>query len=245
GKQAVDWGKMRFYSPLDVFNTVGPIELERDQRSGIDAINFNFSSSEFGGVNLVASPGHHSEESHYGLKLYQKFGTYDLALIASHVSEDETLGVSFDGYLGKAGFRGELAQVWLSNDRNFSRASLGLDYNFTEKLYILGEYFYNGGPEDNNPSALAFSYDNARRFFSLEKNLLGWWVQYEWTALFKSNLYLIYDWDGKSVVTNPELRYSPTQNFDFALGAQLFWGESLSEFGDLKNIYYAEAKWFF
>ena len=39
GKQGIDWGVMRFYSPNDIFNTVGPIDLEREERVGVDAIN--------------------------------------------------------------------------------------------------------------------------------------------------------------------------------------------------------------
>ncbi len=38
GKQGIDWSRMRFYAPLDLFNPVSPLDLERDERVGSDAV---------------------------------------------------------------------------------------------------------------------------------------------------------------------------------------------------------------
>jgi len=245
GKQGIDWGKMRFYSPLDVFNSVGSLDLEPDERVGIDAVNLNFSPEAFAGLNVVAAPGENNDESSGGIKLFKKISTYDAALIAATVKKEQIYGLSFDGYIQDAGFRGEIAHTQLDSGRRFPRASLGLDYNFTEKFYALVEQFYNGGHDDNDLNALSSSYLTARQIMSLKENLSSLWLKYSLTPLWTANQYIIYDWDGKSIALNPEMVYSWTKNIDLKLGTQLYWGQANSEFGGYEHLYYAEFKLFF
>lgn len=249
GKQAIDWGKMRFYSPLDLFNPLGPIELERDYRIGVDAVNLNYALGDFSGVGLILAPGEDPGHSRYGATYYTKLGTYDVSLSTANILDDMVVGAAFDGYLKAAGFRGEITQTWedddFAGDRNYIRAALGLDYNFTEKIYLLLEQLYNGGHSDNNPASVLFSARQAAKTLSLEKNLSSVWFQYKFTPVFEGNTYLIYDWDGESGVVNPELKKEIMENTTVALGAQFFWGESDSEFGSLNHLYYAELKWHF
>ena len=246
GKQGVDWGKMRFYSPLDLFNTIAPLELEREERIGIDAINLNYSPHETGGVNFIAAaPTRDSDDPSLGLKLYKTIASYDCALIAAKIVKNRVVGFSFDGYIKSAGFRGEITHTRTDDKRSFPRASVGVDYSFSENLYVLVEHFYNGGRDNNDPAAFASSYQISQQVLSLEKNLSSVWIKYSFTPVFHFNNYLIYDWEGKSVVYNPELNYNVSSNVDISVGPQLYWGKSNSEFGATENLYYAEVKWFF
>ena len=245
GKQSVDWGRLRFYSPLDVFDSVGALDLEQDERPGLDAVNLNFSPEAFAGVNVVAAPGETDEESSGGVKLYKTISTYDAAIIAAMVHKDQIYGFLFDGYLKGAGFRGELTHTLKDDHRTFFRAAVGLDYTFNDKLYALVEYFYNGGHDDNDTAVLTSSYRRAQEVLSYNRHLSSLWLKYTLTPLWDLNQYVIYDWDGQSVVVNPELSYDLTRNIDLRLGTQLFFGPANSEFGDLKDLYYLELKWFF
>jgi hypothetical protein len=245
GKQSIDWGRLRFYSPADIFNAVGALDIEHDERVGIDAVNLNFTPEAFAGVNVVAAPAETSGESSGGIKIFKTISTYDAALIAASVNKDQIYGVLFDGYLKSAGFRGEITHTIQDGGRTFPRAGLGLDYTFNDKLYALVEYFYNGGHDDNDPDALTSSYRASRQILSLKKHLTSIWLKYSLTALFDFNQYIIYDTDGRSVVINPELSYDIAQNIDLSLGIQYYSGNAGSEFGDSQNLYYAEFKWFF
>lgn len=245
GKQAIDFGKLRFYSPLDVFNPVGELAIEHDERPGVDAVNLNYSPEAFAGINAVVAPGRNDETTGGGLKLYHKISTYDAALIAATVRKDQIYGFSFDGYLKSAGFRGELAHVREDNGRNFPRAGLGLDYTFSDKLYGLVEQFYNGGNDDTDSTAFTTSYLTARRVMSLKRNLTSLWLKYSLTPLWTLNNYVVYDWDGKSAALNPEMVYNLSRNVDLKLGTQFFWGNDGAEFGSYENVYYAEVKLFF
>lgn len=245
GKQGVDWGKMRFYSPLDLFNPPGPIDIEYEERTGIDAVNLNFMGSALQGLNLVAAPSDDPLKSAYGMKLYHTLGTYDLSAIAAQVRKDTVVGFSFDGYLKSAGFRGEVSHTIRDNDQSFARAAIGLDYNFGEKLYALIEQFYNGGHDDTNLNAIGSSYQNFRNLLSVKKNLLSVFVKYTITPLLEFRNAVIYDESGHSIVENPELKYNLTPNTDISVGAQLYDGKTDSEFGNYEHLYYLELQWFF
>lgn len=107
------------------------------------------------------------------------------------------------------------------------------------------EHFYNAGADDNNPAAFSGSFSKAREILSLKKHLSSLWMQYKISPLMDFNTYLIYDWEGESIVVNPEIKYSLSESMDLSLGGQFFWGQSLSEFGDYQHLYYLEFIWYF
>ncbi len=245
GKQSIDWGKMRFYSPLDVFNPTGPIDLEPEERVGVDAVNFNFSPENFANINAVVAPGEDAGETSFGLRLSKTISPYDLAITAASIKKDVIVGFSFEGAVKDAGFRGEVSQTWMDNGRSFPRVSVGMDYNFTSKVYVLVEQFFNGGHDDNNIAAYSSSYRFARQILSVKEHLTSTMVKYSLTALTEISTALIYDWDGKSVVVNPQIKYNITPNIDLSAGTQLFYGDNNSEFGNYEHLFYVEFKWFF
>lgn len=245
GKQAIDWGKMRFYSPIDLFNSPAAIAVEHEERIGADAINLNFSIDDFSGVNLIYVPDDKDSKNSFGAKLYKTIGTYDVSVIAGEFRRNMVFGVAFDGYVKDAGLRGEVTYNKFDNGREFARASIGMDYNVNDKIYLLMEHFYNGGADDNNASTFSSSFSTARDQLSLKKHLSSLWFQYKITPLIDFNTFVVYDWEGRSGVANPEVKYGLSQNLDLRLGSQLFWGTTDSEFGLYEHLYYFEVQWYF
>jgi len=245
GKQLIDWGRCRFFSPMDLFNPLSPTNIERDERIGVDALNTEFSLSSLSSLNLVYAPQHTFEKSSLGSKLYYQAGNYDLFFMLGEFKKDEVAGFGFDGYIGNGGIRGEFTQTHGDSGRDYFRGVIGAEYNFPNKVYVLGEYFYNGGAEDNNLSEFISSYQLSSKVLTLKKNLLGLWVGYEITPLIKWDNYTIYDFDRRSLLFNPEVRYNIWKNFDLSVGMQLFWGNQDSEFGTYQNLYYIQTKLFF
>ena len=244
GKQGIDWGVMRFYSPNDIFNTVGPIDLEYDERVGVDAININYAFDDFSGLNFVAVPDGDDEDFMMALKAYKTIKTYDTAFMIGKVRDNFLVGVTFDGYLKDAGFRGELQYMDRDDSNDFVRASVGLDYSLNEDFYLLFEQFYNEGASGSF-ATFAASYLSSLQFLSAEKNLSSIWAKYSFTPLLDWNNYIIYDWDGGSFVYNPELHYNITDNVELKFGTQLYFGSGDSEFGAVEHLYYGQIQWFF
>lgn len=245
GKQAIDWGKMRFYSPIDIFNSPQATAVEHDERMGTDAVNLNIALNDFFGINLIYAPGDQNSKNSMGVKAYKTIGTYDISLIAAEIRRNLVFGLAFDGYVKNAGLRGEVTHNKFDNGRAFTRASIGMDYNINDKIYTLMEHFYNGGADDNDVTAFTSSFTDAREILSLKKHLTSLWVQYKFTPLIDFNTYVVYDWEGQSGMASPEVSYSLSQNLDLRLGSQMFWGASDSEFGLYEHLYYFEVQWYF
>ncbi len=243
GKQLIDWGRMRFYSPLDLFNQPLPSDIEAEERVGFDAFNIELSSDNFSGINLLYGPGENESETSYGLRLYKKIKTYDTFIIAAKHTEEKVLGFGFDGYVFDAGLRGEFTYT-KDGEEKYPRASIGVDYNFPHQVYALLEYFYNGAA-NGDFAAFSSSLVEQRKRLSLEKHLLNFMLTHEITPLLKFRFLSIYDFDGKSAFLNPELRYNVAKDVDVSCGTQIFLETPGSEFQDANNIYYVSLKYFF
>jgi len=244
GKQAIDWSRMKLYQPFDLFNPASPLDLEQDEKIGVDALNLEFYPEAFSSVNFIFAPQKKFEKQGLGIKLAKKIKDYDVSLIMAELNKDEIAGIGFDGYLKEAGLRGELTFTHKDNEKEFFRAAVGLDHNFSPKIYAITEYFYNGGAEKDSAQFLN-SYQFSRQALTMKKHILGTGIEYELSGVLKLTNYVFYDFAGKSVFLNPEIRYNIFTNLDFILGAQDYWGDKNSEFGNYENVYYAQAKWFF
>lgn len=242
GKQLIDWGRMRFYSPADLFNQPLPSNIEADERTGFDAFYYEAFHDDWG-WSAIFGPQRNSRKTSFGLRLNRKIGTYDTFVMATKYEKEKVAGFGWDGYAGDAGFRGEVTYT-REGERNYPRIAIGTDYSFTRKLYALVEYFYNGAARENITEFLS-NLKMAQRLLSVRKNLLSFLVTYEITPLFKAKWATIFDPQGKSAFFNPELRYNVLRNVDLACGAQIFAKSPEGEFSDYKNLYYAELKIYF
>lgn len=243
GKQLIDWGRMRFYSPLDIFNPPLPSDIESDERNGFDALNIELFNDEFCNVNAIYGPGRDDIKDSIGLKLQKTINTYDVSLVALKHGKEKIAGFGFDGYLFDASLRGEFTYTDNSTDR-YPRAALGIDLGIGKKTNVVMEYFYNGAA-NSDYSAFSSSILESTKRLSLKKQLLSLLFSRELTPLLKFRLSGIYDVAGKSLFLNPEFRYNIFENFDVAAGSQLFSESKGSEFEDYNNLYYIEAKLFF
>jgi hypothetical protein len=243
GKQLIDWGRMRGYSPLDIFNPPSPTDLEPEERIGFDALNAEWFFGAAGSLNFIFGPGHDSQETSFGLKVAQKVGTYDVNILIAKKEKDKTVGVGFDGYIKNAGFRGEFSYT-KSGDEHYPRAAIGMDYNFPHQIYAFLEYFYNGAANGNYDTYVDSLVEQRHRL-SLEKHLLSLLLTHDLTPLVKLKGFLVYDVVGESVFFNPEVRYNIKENLDAACGAQLYAESQGSEFENSQNLYYVEVKYFF
>ena len=245
GKQVIDWGRMRFYSPMDLFNPISPFAIDRDERRGVDAVDIDFSSKDSIHLDTAYAAGPTFSDSNVGSRLLYRWHDYDLFLMGGDFENAKAVGGGFDGYLRNAGFRGEFTQTHGDNGRNFFRSAVGLEYAFFTKLSVVGEYFYNGGADDHNPAALAGSYRYFTQTLTLKKHLAGVSVEYEIHPLVKVANSVLYDMEGTSVFFNPEIRYNVLTNLDLKGGAQLYWGGGNSEFADNQNVYYVQLQFFY
>lgn len=242
GRQRIAWGTGRLWNPTDLFNPVDPLQLEQDEKRGVDALSFDWFFDDFSFLNLVYAPQRSQEDLKAGIRLKTSLEDWDLSFMGGRFEEDEVIGGDFSTTLFEGGLRGEMTYTSVSGDSNdFLRFVLSYDYTFENSLYFLFEYFYNGG---NLPAfdLTTFLQDGIA---TVQKNFMGLNLGYDITPLIRAETHFIWDVDGKSTFIWPKLIWSVTQNLDATLSGQIYHGNEDSEFGSFSNLYHAELQYFF
>ncbi len=252
GRQRIAWGTGRLWNPVDLFNPVSPLQIERNQREGVDAVNLEYFSGALSSLTFVHAAGDEREDDSTAIRAVTNVNGYDLAFTAGEFREDKVVGFEFNGNLGESGFRGEFTYTDADSARDFWRGVLSWDRSFTDKLYLLLEYLYNGGNIDSLDTAVAAGLSpttNQRRFsgeiITKNENFLGALASYEITPLWRASSLLVVDIDGGSSFLGPSVKYNVLADLDWILGAQIFTGDSKSEYGNLSNVWYTSLEWFF
>jgi len=233
GRQRVSWGKGWFWSPLDMFNPVSSTVIERDERKGVDGALMTVSGGRVSSFSLLYLPQRERVDSK-AARIVGQIGSYDVAVSAGNHMERTFSGIDFAGYMGDAGFYGEVVSV--EDNRGDQKVSLLFsgNYNFESSLYIMLEYFRNGGW---NAPWTGISYES--------EDYVGLQASYDLTPLTRWNNFLIINLDDRSFFFSPQVITSLFEDLDLNFGAQIFGGNRESEYGGFENLYYADLKYFF
>ena len=233
GRQRVPWGKGWFWSPLDMFNPVASTATERDERKGVDGALMTISGGTVSSFSLLYLPQRENRDS-TALRIVGQLGSYDIALSAGTHMERVFGGIDFAGYIGDAGLYGEI--VTLEDNKGNQELSLLLsgNYNFENSLYIMAEYFSNGGW---NAPWTGISYEG--------EDYAGIEASYDLTPLSRWNNFLIINLDDRSYFFSPKLTSSLLENLDLSLGLQIFGGNKKGEYGQSENRFYSDLEWYF
>lgn len=233
GRQRIPWGKGWFWSPLDIFNPVSPTAIERDEREGVDGALLTVSKGTVSSASLVYLPRRAGSDTVAG-RVVGSIGSYDVALSGGTRLGRDFAGIDFAGYIGDGGLYGEVASI--DNEEGSGQVSLLIsgNYNFESSLYIMIEYFHNGGG-----TAFASGID-----FKGE-NYIGFQAGYDLTPLTRWDNYIIVNWSDGSLFYSPVVTSSLKENLDLGVGLQLFEGDDGDEFGTPTNVYYADFSWYF
>ncbi|MCX5686382.1 MAG: hypothetical protein NTW09_02830 [Candidatus Omnitrophica bacterium] len=112
GKQKIDWGRCHFWSPMDLFNPNTPLDIEKDERVGVDAASANASITDFLNFDLVYVPYDALNKSSFAVRAFCRIENYDILLMSGQFKKNNVIGGCVDGYLGGASIRGEFTYTW-------------------------------------------------------------------------------------------------------------------------------------
>lgn len=243
GRQRIAWGSGRMWNPTDLFNSYNPAQLERDERTGVDAVLVEKNFSALSRLSLAYAPQRNASASR-ALRYRTNFANTDMALMAGEFRDSRVIGFEFAGRIGDVGVYGEVAHTRPEAGDAFTRAVLGAEYAFANTLTIGAEYYWNG-----EGTTQRSSYDFARWFAgeirSVAKHYTGAHLRYDVTPLLRSENHLILNHDDASRFFAPSLVYSLSSSWDAAVGVQLFSGDADSEYGRFRNVYYMYLQRFF
>lgn len=268
GRQAIGFGRISLFSPLDVIAPFPPDALDVDVRPGVDAFKLTryFGlGGQIGGVAVFADQLRHNS---YLLTFSENLGNLDLLLLAGSLRDRPMIGVGLAGELGPLGLKGEIS--WYRGTRvgqvdgdprdQFAIGALEAWYRFDNGLVLLSEYLYNGSGSNDPaqyPLVLTSAPISEGLSFLQGRHYLLFGPSYELHPLVTVNGLIIYNLQDCSALIRPQMTVSLADNLQlnlfwaFARGdksrsnRQLGWPEVRSEFGSVGDSGGLLLRWYF
>jgi len=246
GRQRIAWGTGRIWNPTDLFNPINPTSFAKIEKDGVDAVLTKLTFGDFTDLTLVYNPQEGWNTSNAGFRFRTNYAQYDISIVGGHFDKRVVMGGDFAGNLFQAGLRGEGI---LSADRHnlsssFAKYILGIDYQFTSKLYGLMEYHFNGeGAKDK------LAYDLLRlargETINVGRDYLALQASYLVHPLVNTMLSYMRNLDDKSQFVGLLVSCSVTDELAVALGGQLYVGDDFTEFWYYPGAVYVKADFYF
>lgn len=164
GRQAIGFGRIVIFSPLDIIAPFAPDALDTDVRTGVDALHlvhyFGLGGQVGGTVVVGDAPRHNS----YLATFSENVAQVDILAIGGELRRRPVLGLGLAGSVGSLGLKGEVAGYRGSDaghpggdlHQHFAIAAVETWYRFEAGPVLIAEYLYNGagaGSPENYPAA--------------------------------------------------------------------------------------------
>ncbi|HEX2781895.1 MAG TPA: hypothetical protein VHM30_20475 [Gemmatimonadaceae bacterium] len=244
GRQRIPLGTGFFWSPMDLLSPIDPTRLERDYRTGADAVLVERTLGALARVSGIYAPATTRMRAAAAGYLHGNLRGTDFSLLAGRFRGDDAVGADFGTSRGGLGLRGEATATRAATGARFARVLLGADYGFANALDLTVETYYNGAG-----AAEPKGYDLAGLLAGRVLGLARWYAAvaatYDLTPLVKLAGYGVVNADDGSTVLWPRVEWSARSDLDLVVGVQRFAGPSRSEYGRLSTLVHGEARWFF
>ncbi len=143
GRQIINFGTGRLFSPLDVFSPVNLFDIAL-RRSGSDIAMATIPIGDLSGIDAVAEFPLPGREQTSALKGYTNWNAWDLSLVGMyrHLADEVIGGVSFRGD-AIVGLYGEVVERFNRNTERWSFESMaGADYSIAARWLFAAEYLF-------------------------------------------------------------------------------------------------------
>ncbi len=245
GRQQIPWGVGHFFTPTDLFNPFIPIQLELDEREGIDAANVVLKNMMGMKTQIVyAPPGKQLHPQRYLARVSRDVEGFEISMLGGRVKRDWAAGFDVAGNVKDAVVRGEFLYREARLEKDFIKFTVNAEYNFPYNVLGLLEYHFNGqGRRD--PDDYQIDRQIRGEIQNVGKNYSAAMLGRDMTSLIRVENRVIYNMDDTSFFIRPEVQYEFQPNWLLTLGAQIFAGGGSDEFGDPQHIYFCEVKYSF
>lgn len=245
GRQQVNWSTALIWNPMDILNPVSPLQLEPEERIGVDALLWDAPWGALGRISAVHAPQHEDDEDSTAVRFKRFIGGIDASVMAGTFADVSKAGVSGSGSLADTSWRMET--VWSEPDTGDSywQAVADLNWSFRNGINLALEYFYNGRPSSGQAV-------NLGRLVSTEpvyagQHYTGLLIWQDLNAFWQYRVVALRNADDQSWAVYPRSTWAlpvPAEVYVTA-GVQWFGGDGDSEYGALNTLGLLEAQWFF
>ncbi len=246
GRQRISWGTGRVWNPTDIFNPINPADFGKVEKDGADAASMKFYLGQLTDLQFVYNAEYHFKSSNYAARFRTNILGYDLAVLAGSLDRRLITGGDFAGNVWTAGIRGEalVSQDPSKSGGYYIRWILGMDYQFTDKLYALFEYYHNGqGTLNRLDYDLTGLYEG--RILNLAKDYLALGATYQMTPLVTVTLSSVSNFSDGSGYLAGTVSYSASDNTSLALGSLYAYGKTFTEYWYYPQAYYLKLETYF
>lgn len=230
GRQAVGFGRILIFSPLDVIAPFAPDAIDTEVRSGVDALHTIFNYGIDGQLGAIAVKGEKAQYDSFLATWSDNRAGLDLLMIGGRLRGRAMFGAGLAGSLGTLGLKGEFsiyngsepAETGGDLHASFALAAIETWYRFDNGISLVAQYLYNGPGVDNPndyPKVLSSAPRQEGLTYLLGRHYLIAAPAYEPHPLARLQGLLIYNTGDKSALIRPTLDLSLADN----LSLQLFW----------------------
>lgn len=251
GRQRINWGKNLVWNPNDLFNAYSFFNFDYEERPGTDAVRVKYFTSGNSSMEFALNYADDWKDNKVALKYnFNKF-QYDFQMIAAKYLENYTLGLGWEGVIKDVGFKGELSYFMPysnSEEENDFVASTSFDYYFKNDISINVSALYNsvgmGGANSYNGSQLYSGTIDVKHLMPNKWSFFGQ-VSKTFTPAISTSAASIYAADINMVFFMPQFTYSISENWDFDITGQVFYGKQVNKFSNLGNSIYLRFRYSF
>jgi hypothetical protein len=251
GRQRINWGQCFVWNPNDLFNAYSYFDFDYIEKPGSDAVRVQYYRSSTSTIELAVKADSANKITSAALFRFNRWN-YDIQFIAGMYREqDFVLGTGWSGNIIDASFRGEISYFFpkqnSADETGTLVMSVGSEYTFKNTFTLQFEALYNQMQRDSVTSGFKDYYIMNLSPKSLSFTELNFLLQgsYPVTPLFNASLAVMYFPKENGYFLGPTLSYSLTDNLEFSLITQSFFGHPVKGITDYLNAAYLRLKWNF
>jgi hypothetical protein len=275
GRQALAWGSARVVNPTDVLAPFAFNELDKEERTGVDAIRVRVPLGAMEELDMGIVAGDKFKAGNNAFYLRGKIHAFDTDISAMTMAfrNHILLGLDLAGSIGGSGAWLEAAYVipdalrknGTAGENNYIRVSTGVDYNFSSKTYGFVEYHFNSAGKSEPDEYLSLVGNTPYRdgaVYLMGRHYVSVGSTYQISPLLPFTGLLIANLSDLSLVFAPSVDYNISQNIYLGGGAYIGIGKRPeiipgsagpgaqpdllhSEFGTYPDMIYASFRVYF
>lgn len=247
GLQNITMGVGHIWTPSNLFNPQNSYALEPDETFGVMALSYTHYFANQSQIDTAISQKK-DKSFKYVAGYKHTFADTDITfnLLSSH--DTQMLAYAIEGDFLETGIElrseGALIKSHIHTHLNprekvsFFQGVIGGDYAFESGVNLTIETLYSS-KIFSLETVLLNSTDTLANNLTMSHFYLGSTLSYDFTIYLSGQLLCIESFhDQNSRLISPALTYTLNDNHTFTLGAQLYAGEKMSQFGLQESIYY-------
>jgi len=245
GRQRISWGTGRVWNPTDLFNPLNPTSFSKIEKDGVDALLAKFVLGNFSDLSLVFNAKENFRENNFGFRFRSNVEGFDFSAMSGVFDKRIIVGADFAGSIFDAGVRGE--GIYSTSEQypatNFVSLILGTDNQFTDKLYALAEYHFNG----RGKTAGLYDFQGLLKgeILNVGRHYVVAQVAYLVHPLVSVSMAATRNLDDESGFTALTAVYSSSDETSLSIGGQNFYGEPFTEYWYYPSSVYLKFDFYF